>query len=429
MTACVSTKEGALKLVMIDLDYINLLDGDLDMALKNQLLNILEQGMESKRTFVANLTDEQKEYAGTYEKWSAKDILAHMSYWKDLRGSRYTALAYGEELQPLPNFEQGNVECFKRFSDSSWDEVQAFADLSHAQYVEAVLGLDEEVLAGPSTESEERKMWEEIVGTGYNHPLFHISKFYIDHGQQKKASLLWSDWGKLVSPLDDSPDWQGRVHYNLACSLALSGNADQAIAELRQALELRPSMRAWSRQDSDLSILHNQQEYKELFAPTYWWKAIEANPQAEALSDQFIRTLAMLRYAIEAFSPEEWRKGDTLYQRPAGLSLHIVEAIDSYSALEPGEFTEDEIVSISWEDKDSSKLPSQERLLAYLDKVEDKLARFIANADLEAEEEMFPWTGSTMLSRALYTLRHIQHHLADIGMELHIRGLKAPDWQ
>ena len=124
-----------------------------------------------------------------------------------------------------------------------------------------------------------------------------------------------------------------------------------------------------------------------------------------------------------------WREGNSTYQRPAGLALHIIDTIHGYCSFKTGEYAQEDTLDVSWEVKDSSKLPSQDTILEYFDKVEQKLARFLFEADLLAPEDLFPWTGSTKLSRALYTLRHTQHHLAEMCLELHIRGLKAPQWQ
>ena len=33
---------------------------------------------------------------------------------------------------------------------------------------------------------------------------------------------------------------------------------------------------------------------------------------------------------MEAFTPQEWRRGDMRYLRPAGLALHVVETIEFY---------------------------------------------------------------------------------------------------
>jgi hypothetical protein len=399
------------------------------MAIKHQLLTILEKSRETELKFIENLTEEQKADKGTYKNWTAKDNVAHANYWEDVRGARIVAFLEGKELQPLPQFEQANSECYERFSNCSWDEVQAIAERTHKQIVEAVRSMDEDMLTGPSIETEERKLWDEIVGTVYSHKLMHYSQFYQDQGQKEEAGKLWSDWVELVTPLDAGPEWQGNVHYNAACSQALVGNTEGALVELRKGLELRPSSKAWSRRDPDLESLHNHPGYKELFAPAFWWEALEANPQAEAVADQFLRTLSMFRIAVSTFSEKAWREGDSHYQRPAGLALHIVQTIDFYSAIKPGDRSEDPLTQITWEERDAKKLPSQEELLGYLDTVEERLASFIAKSDFQADEKLFPWTGFTVLSRTQYNLRHAQHHLADMAMELQRRGFRPPDWQ
>jgi uncharacterized damage-inducible protein DinB len=400
------------------------------MALKQSLLAVLERGYAAQQAFVAGLSNEQRAASGTYEKWSAKDVVAHLAYWQDHQAVVLAARAREEEPPPSPShYEQANAACFQRFCTSSWDEVQAFADAAHAKLTDAVQSLPDKMLAPSPSDVGGRPTWQAIVNTGYTHPLMHIAEFYIVHGQSHQAGQLWPAWGELVARLDDNADWQGLVHYNMACGLALSDNPDEALVELREALRLRPSLTAWSRQDSDLSAVRSKPEYRTLYAPEYWWQALETGPQAEALADQFVRALSMLRGAIEAFPAAEWRNGDTPYQRPAGLALHAVEVIDDYAALKPGESACSRRPNVDWEGKDSTRLPAQDELLAYLDEAEQKLASFLTHADLTEAEGLFRWTGSTVLSRVVYTLRHTQHHLAELCLELHRRGYKAPQWQ
>ena len=398
------------------------------MSLKEQLVRILEQSKETESAFIASLSEKQHSAEGRFEEWCAKDNVAHFAYWKGERAAYLAALARGDEPPAgPPNYEQANRACFERYCECSWEKVQAFADQAHAALAEAVRALNEESLAAPHPGPLDRPLWHQVVGTAYSHPLIHMAEYYTGHGKQEKAGQLWPRWGELVSPLDRSPDWQGLVHYNKACGLALSGNPDQALAELRLALEMRPSLTTWSKQDPDLATLSDMPEFRELYAPAYWWAAVDTGPLAEAMADQFMRSFGMLRLAVEAFSAEEWRKGDTPYQRPAGLALHALESAHGYSELEPGEV--DAGLAVSWEEKDASKLPTQEEMLAYLEKVEQSVARFLAEADLTAPEEHARWTGATLLSKAAYMLRHTQHHLAEMCLELHRRGIQAPDWQ
>jgi len=400
------------------------------MALKKKVLHVLERAEQVQKAFVAGLSNEQRAAAGTYEKWSAKDALAHMAYWTDHQATVLAARARGEEPPAVSsNYEQANAACFQRFCTCSWDEVQSFADAAHARLVAAVRALSEEQLAARLAGSGTRPLWQDAVGTGYSHPLAHMADLYVAQGRPQQAGQLWSEWGRLVAPLDDSVDWQGLVHYNVACGLSLSGNPDAALVELRLALQLRPDLTAASKQDPDLAAVRSRPQYRTLYAAEHWWKAMEANPQAEAFADQFVRTLAMFREAVKAFPAAEWCQGDTPYQRPAGLALHLVEAIDDLSVLKAGESGKGRRFSARWEEKDSARFPSQDDLLAYLGDVEQRLAHFLASADLAAPEQLFRGAGSTLLSRGAYLLRHTQHHLAEMCLELHRRGYKAPQWQ
>jgi len=284
------------------------------MSKKDRLLSILEHSQQVLGAFVAGLSAEERAAVGTYEQWCPKDSVAHVAYWIEQRAARLAAVARGEEPPPLPaHYEQANAACFQRFCNCPWPEVQAYMDAAYTQLLAVVRSLGEEVLTAPSADAHERPLWTDIVATAYTHPAMHVAEQYARQGKPQAAAQLWQEWSRLVSPLDDSAEWQGLVHYNTACSLALSGNAQQAIAELRQALQLRPQLKAWSKQDTDLNSLHDLPEYRKLYAAEYWWKALDAGPLAEALADQFLRALAMFREAVAAFPADEWRKGDTPY--------------------------------------------------------------------------------------------------------------------
>ena len=400
------------------------------MSLKEKLLEGLERSLEARRAFVSGLSDGQRAETGTYETWCAKDEVAHMAYWQEQRAARLAALGRGEEPAAAPpHFEQANAECFERYCSKPWAEVEAFADLAHSQLVEAVSAMDDDRLAKPASGSEERPLWEDIIGTGYTHALMHISGYYTNQGQPLEAGRLWQEWGKLAEQLDDQPEWKGLVHYNVACGLALSGHGEQAIAELRDAFAARPGLVAWSKHDTDLQSLHGLREYRELYASEHWWRALDAGPQAEAMGDQFMRVLSWVREAVKAYTAAEWREGSVACERPAGLALHLAGSLHGYCALKPGEVLEGVDMGMDWEAAEPNTLPSQEELLSYLDWVEGALARFLAEADLESAEELFRWTGSTLLGRAAYMLRHTQHHLGEICQDLHQRGHAVPQWR
>jgi hypothetical protein len=101
---------------------------------------------------------------------------------------------------------------------------------------------------------------------------------------------------------------------------------------------------------------------------------MSSNSNARAVSDQFQRTLKMLRVAITAFPIEEWRKGELAYLRPAGIAYHVLETIDYYAGDQPADqFPWGGRFGVGWEESESAKLPSREQLIEYLDEVEANL--------------------------------------------------------
>ena len=393
-----------------------------------QLEMILAAGERADKQFLESLTKAERNEKGSYEHWSAKDLFAHANYWQRLETDKTIEWVQTGDTLQTPHYEQANRDVFNEFKDSSWEELIHYSQMTMIRMRDLLDKVSEKQLLGPSWESEDLKMWESLVQRLYSHKLFHYAEMFQDKGRNDINSQLWSEWAELVSPLDEGESWQGRVHYNAACGLALAGDQDAALTELAKSLELSPGMKSWARLDSDLVVLHGSEEFKRLITTDYWWQALEANPFAEALADQFIRTLTGFREAVKNCPPEEWQQGETSYQRPVGLALHIVQAIAMFSALKPGDALDDRLERFNWQSRETSDFPDQAAFLDMLDRVEEKLAGFIAEADLNSPEDQFPWTGSVKMSRVIYSLRHTQHHLADLAMELQRRGIRPPDW-
>jgi hypothetical protein len=67
----------------------------------------------------------------------------------------------------------------------------------------------------------------------------------------------------LAEGLESYPD-SASLHYNLACLEAVVGRRDAALASLRNALELRPEVAAWARDDQDFESLRDDPEFRAL---------------------------------------------------------------------------------------------------------------------------------------------------------------------
>ena len=83
-----------------------------------------------------------------------------------------------------------------------------------------------------------------------------------------EALRYWptEEWDKAIAVLEghlaETPE-NGGVHYNLACAKARAGRADEAIADLRRAVELQPSFARYAQADEDLASIRGDPGFPE----------------------------------------------------------------------------------------------------------------------------------------------------------------------
>jgi len=147
----------------------------------------------------------------------------------------------------------------------------------------------------------------------------------------------------------------------------------------------------------------------------------------EVLARQYDRVWEMLRDAISQLSDEQWRTSDCEWLAPIRLAYHLVETAEFYRFDDPQEATE----PLNWDEGPTEALPSQAELLAYLDRVQSMVREWLT-AGGEGEwlrpDDKYEWTGGTRLDRAVYSLRHSQHHVGQINAELRRKGLRRGKW-
>jgi quercetin dioxygenase-like cupin family protein len=82
----------------------------------------------------------------------------------------------------------------------------------------------------------------------------HIAKPLADDGDPGAAADM------MAAALEKHPD-NAHVLYNTACYEALAGRRDDAIAHLRQAIEVLPKAREWAAGDSDFDSIRDDPEF------------------------------------------------------------------------------------------------------------------------------------------------------------------------
>jgi uncharacterized damage-inducible protein DinB len=147
----------------------------------------------------------------------------------------------------------------------------------------------------------------------------------------------------------------------------------------------------------------------------------------EVLARQYDRVWNSLRDAVSKLSDQQWRTSDCDWLAPIRQAYHLVDTAEFYTRRSPKEGDD----SLDWANGPIGQLPSQEQLLAFIDRVQPIVREWLTacgdGAFMSAEAE-FHWTGGTRLDRAVYSLRHSQHHLGQINAELRRKGLPRGAW-
>ena len=234
--------------------------------MKKELTELLQKGHELEREFVDSLSGQERTASGSLEHWTAKDTIAHNAYWRKHHADDVLAVLAGESPVEVED-DQINAEVYSRYKDKSWQEIDALVETSLKRMGEALAALSEEDLQRSDFYPWEqgRPLWREIVGNIYTHPIIHVSDWYIKRGDPSHAGKLYQEMTARLTGLDDSPEWQGTIRYNNACSFSLLGDKETAIRELREALKLNPGLTEWSQQDSDLEPIRGEAGYRALY--------------------------------------------------------------------------------------------------------------------------------------------------------------------
>ena len=231
---------------------------------KTRLIELLDLSRSFQQQLVADLDPAERTAIGTWESWSFKDELAHVVAWQLNSLARLAAMVNAEPIPDFSDTETINRSIYHTNHDRSLAEIIAESDRAYTEYVAIIKSYSEDQLKHlmPFSAQEQRSLASQIMVDGYEHPISHYAAYYGRHGDLATATELHES---AVAAVADMPDRYGAARYNLACFYAQSGQVDQALAELRAALQLRPDLVEWSKQDTDLIPLHDQPAYQALY--------------------------------------------------------------------------------------------------------------------------------------------------------------------
>jgi tetratricopeptide (TPR) repeat protein len=232
---------------------------------KTRLIQLLDLSRTFQRQLIADLDPAERTAPGAWENWSLKDELAHVIAWQLNTLARIAAQIHAESVPDFGDTQTINRAIYDTNRDRALADVVAEGDRAYADFVQVIDSLSEDNLFQPErfSDREKRSIAAQIMSNGFEHPVVHYADHYRRRGDLAKATQLHE---ASVAAMADWPEWYGTARYNLACFYALDGQTDKAIAELRAALQLRPDLLEWSKQDTDLDSLRDVPAFQALYA-------------------------------------------------------------------------------------------------------------------------------------------------------------------
>jgi tetratricopeptide (TPR) repeat protein len=238
-----------------------------EFSRKSVLIELLEKARTAEQSFWEGLSQQERRALGEVDAWSAKDVLAHISFWKARLAVELEAALHGGDLEPAGPFEEVNRRVFEDNRQRSWERLLDNDEQVYSRLMAALEALTDDMLddAARFARTSGRPLWWRVGFTGYFHPLDHLSKFDIERGEAGLARELQERIAQEMGELDASDAWQGTVLYNLACFYSLTGQPVRAIERLYQAFKLNPTLIEWSKEDADLEPLRDLPECQALY--------------------------------------------------------------------------------------------------------------------------------------------------------------------
>ena len=221
--------------------------------MRTGLIDGLQASRATERAIYEALDPTERDTPDADGGWSAKDILAHLSAWRQRESDVLAARREGGETPSTPDIpiDDVNAAFHTERADWPWEQVEADAETTSTTLMAEVSGADDETLADP-------KVVATIMGDGAEHDLGHLSEVAARVGLGSLVLALADTTLAII----DRGGWPSRAdafaRYNLACFHALAGNLDVARSLLRQALPAEEELRTFAPADDDLIALRDE---------------------------------------------------------------------------------------------------------------------------------------------------------------------------
>jgi len=196
-------------------------------------------------------------------RWSAKDHLAHLAWWRDRTARLLEAVRTGAEPPPPVDDDTQNAIIYRDYRDRPAAEIVAEARRSWDRIAAAIEACSEDDLMRPHPHVKERNLLDSGPANG-GHLGIHLMFWYLESRDEAsaEAAMRWA-YGLEIAAAADSRAG-AYASYNLACFYGLVGRAGPAVPLLGASFKGAPELLDLARKDPDLDRIRSDKEVMAL---------------------------------------------------------------------------------------------------------------------------------------------------------------------
>lgn len=232
-----------------------------EQPFKPILLDLLRQARLDQETFLQDLSPTERAAIGQPDHWSAKDHIAHITFWCQRLVLILSAVLRQETPPSTESFEQLNPRIFEEQRNRPWSEILSESEQVYTALLTSVEQVTEEDLTAFNRFDWIHDGWPlytSFMGNYYGHAQEHLAQYYLDRHDVSRATQIYERWTHRLVQTGAPEPLKGHILYNLACFYATHEQVKKASTTLSQALTLAPHLKEWSLRDPDLVALRDQ---------------------------------------------------------------------------------------------------------------------------------------------------------------------------
>jgi hypothetical protein len=197
-------------------------------------------------------------------RWSARDQLAHLGWWRTRSAAVIASVRTRAELPPVAGSDnEQNAVIYAATKDRSAADIKRDTAGSWTSLRAALEASADEDLVEPHPEYPELEVWEAVPGMA-GHLGAHLMSWFMETGDVVRAEAA-AKWAyELECSFFPPGVKRAEAKYNLACFYSRAGRAEEAMPLLLDSLRDSSELKSWAREDPDLAAIRDDPRFREL---------------------------------------------------------------------------------------------------------------------------------------------------------------------